>query len=54
MTWKPEVDELESRKRLAEQMGGPEGVARRRKQGILSIPEIPGLFCANLSRRRNR
>jgi len=34
MTWKPEVDELEFRKRLGEQMGGPE-----RKQGKLTVRE---------------
>jgi acetyl-CoA carboxylase carboxyltransferase component len=39
MTWEPEVEELEYRKRLAEQMGGPEGVARQRKQGKLTVRE---------------
>jgi len=39
MTWEPEVEEMEFRKRLAEQMGGPEGVSRQRRQGKLTVRE---------------
>jgi len=39
MTWQPEIDELERRKRLAEQMGGPEGIARQHKRGKLTVRE---------------
>ncbi|MBW2062866.1 MAG: hypothetical protein JRI95_15075 [Deltaproteobacteria bacterium] len=39
MTWRPEVDELEYRKHLAQQMGGPEGVARQHKRGKLDVRE---------------
>ncbi len=39
MTWEKEVKELEYRKQLAEQMGGPEGVARQRKRGKLTVRE---------------
>jgi acetyl-CoA carboxylase carboxyltransferase component len=39
MTWEPEVKQLEFRKRLAEQMGGTEGVARQHKQGKLTVRE---------------
>ncbi len=33
MTWQPEVDELERRRAMAAQMGGPEGVARQHANG---------------------
>ena len=39
MSWEKEVDELQKRKRLAEQMGGPEGVARQRARGKLTVRE---------------
>lgn len=44
MVWQPEIDELERRKQLAEQMGGEENVARQRAQGKLTVRErISGL-----------
>jgi len=39
MTWQKEVDELNKRKRLAEGMGGPEGIARQHDQGKLTVRE---------------
>src|SRR5262245_21193123 len=39
VSWQDEVDELELRKRLALQMGGPEGVARQRSRGKLTVRE---------------
>ncbi|MEE9435246.1 MAG: carboxyl transferase domain-containing protein, partial [Candidatus Adiutricales bacterium] len=39
MTWQPEVDEIKQRKKLAENMGGPEGIARQRKRGKLTVRE---------------
>ena len=39
MSWQDEVDELARRKRLAEQMGGPEGIARQRARGKLTVRE---------------
>ena len=39
MTWQKEVDEIKHRKKLAEQMGGPEGIERQRKRGKLTIRE---------------
>jgi len=39
MVWQPEIDELERRKHLAEQMGGEEGVARHHSQGKLTVRE---------------
>jgi acetyl-CoA carboxylase carboxyltransferase component len=39
MTWQEEVDDLKQRKRLAEQMGGPEGVERQHKRGKLTVRE---------------
>ncbi len=44
MSWDAEVEELEFRKRLAEQMGGPEGVARQRKQGKLTVRDRVALM----------
>ena len=35
MTWKPEVEELRTRRKMAEQMGGPEKVARQHSRGKL-------------------
>jgi len=32
VTWKPEIEELEHRKNLARQMGGPEGIARQKSR----------------------
>ena len=39
MSWQDEIDELARRKRLAEQMGGPEGIARQRSRGKLTVRE---------------
>ena len=39
MSWQDEVDELERRKRLAEQMGGADGIARQRARGKLTVRE---------------
>lgn len=39
MTWQPEIDELNRRKELAAEMGGPEGIARQRKRGKLTVRE---------------
>jgi len=39
MTWKTEIKELEHRKELARNMGGPEGIARQRKRGKLTVRE---------------
>ena len=39
MTWQPEVDEIERRRELAEQMGGPQAVERQHGRGLLTIRE---------------
>ena len=39
MSWKPEVDELKERQRLAQQMGGPERVRRQHEGGKLTVRE---------------
>jgi propionyl-CoA carboxylase beta chain len=39
MSWKPKIEELRARERLAEQMGGEERVARQRSQGKLTVRE---------------
>ena len=39
MSWQDEVDELRRREVMAEAMGGPEGVARQRRQGKLTARE---------------
>ena len=44
MVWKPEIEELEYRHRLAEKMGGKEGIERQHKRGKLTVRErIDGL-----------
>ncbi len=44
MSWQREVEELERRRELARQMGGPEGVARQHGRGKLTVRErIAGL-----------
>lgn len=44
MTWKPEVEELRRRRKLAEQMGGPDKVARQHGRGKLDArARIKGL-----------
>jgi len=42
MGWEPEIEELEKRRRLAEQMGGPEAVARYHAKGKLTARERIG------------
>ena len=44
MTWEPEVAELQHRLGLARGMGGPEGIARQRKRGKLTVRERIDLF----------
>ncbi len=39
MSWKPELEELERRRELAQEMGGPERVARAREAGRLTVRE---------------
>ena len=39
MVWQPEIDELNYRKHLAEQMGSDEGIERQRKRGKLTVHE---------------
>src|SRR5262245_10066875 len=44
MSWKPELDELERRRRLALELGGPDKAARHKAQGKLTVRErIAGL-----------
>lgn len=44
MVWQPEIEELEYRRKLAQQMGGEEGVARQHMRGKLTVRErIDGL-----------
>jgi methylmalonyl-CoA decarboxylase subunit alpha len=39
MTWKPEIDELGRRLAMAAELGGPEGIARQRSRGKLTVRE---------------
>jgi methylmalonyl-CoA decarboxylase subunit alpha len=39
MSWRPEIDEIERRKRLARELGGAEAVARQHQSGRLTIRE---------------
>src|SRR5271154_1943253 len=39
MSWKPEIDALRERERLARQMGGPDKVKRQREGGKLTVRE---------------
>jgi acetyl-CoA carboxylase carboxyltransferase component len=39
MSWKPEVEELERRRRLAAAMGGSDGIERQRRRGKLTVRE---------------
>ncbi len=39
MSWQKEIDELAQRQALAAQMGGPEGIARQRARGKLTVRE---------------
>ena len=44
MTWQPELDELDRRRQLAAEMGGPEGIARQRRRGKLTVRERMDAF----------
>lgn len=45
MTWKPELDDISRRRKLAENLGGAEKVARHRSNGKLTVRErIDGLL----------
>jgi acetyl-CoA carboxylase carboxyltransferase component len=39
MSWEPELEELDRRRELARQMGGPKGVERQHSQGKLTVRE---------------
>ncbi|MBI2764467.1 MAG: hypothetical protein HYX53_01000 [Chloroflexi bacterium] len=39
MSWQPEIEELQRRRELARRMGGPEGIARQRARGKLTVRE---------------
>ena len=39
MTWKPELDELRARERMAREMGGPDKVQRQHDGGRLTVRE---------------
>ncbi|MFL5625230.1 MAG: carboxyl transferase domain-containing protein, partial [Ktedonobacteraceae bacterium] len=39
MTWQPELDELQQRERMAQEMGGAEKVAKHHSQGRLTVRE---------------
>ena len=39
MSWEPEVEEIRRRHELAAGMGGPEGIARQRRRGKLTVRE---------------
>ena len=39
MAWQPEIDELNRRKKFAEQMGGEKGIKEQRKRGKLTVRE---------------
>ncbi len=39
MSWEKEVEEIKRRRSLADELGGPEGIARQRKRGKLTIRE---------------
>ncbi|HJN49608.1 MAG: carboxyl transferase domain-containing protein [Pseudomonadales bacterium] len=44
MVWQPEIEELEHRKKLAEQMGGEENIARHHARGKLTVRERLAVF----------
>jgi len=47
MSWKPELDDLERRRKLALELGGPDKVARHKGQGKLTVRErLAGLVDA--------
>ena len=39
MSWKSEVDEIERRRELAREMGGPEAVDKQHERGRLTVRE---------------
>jgi len=39
MSWQPEIDELQRRRRMAHEMGGDEGVRRQHEKGRLTVRE---------------
>ena len=39
MTWQRDIDELESRRHLAKQMGGAQGIAKQHSKGRLTARE---------------
>ncbi len=45
MSWKPEVDGIEERRRRAAELGGPEGVEKQHALGRLTIRERIAAFC---------
>ncbi|MGH7016645.1 MAG: carboxyl transferase domain-containing protein, partial [Caulobacteraceae bacterium] len=51
MSWEDEIEEIEERRRMALEMGGPERIARQRREGKLTVRERidglldPGSFC---------
>ena len=53
MTWKPELDDIAHRRKLAENLGGADKVARHRSNGKLTVRERidglvdPGSFAEN-------
>ncbi len=44
MSWQPEIDELEYRKKLALALGGPEKVKRHKDAGKLTVRERVDLY----------
>ena len=48
MSWKPEVDEIEARRKAAKSMGGPEAIERQHERGRLTVRErVAALVDAN-------
>ncbi len=45
MVWQPEIEELERRRKLAEQMGGEAGIAEQRRRGKLTVRERIDALC---------
>ena len=39
MSWLPEAEEIAQRRKWAEQLGGPEAIARQHAQGRLTVRE---------------
>src|SRR6476660_3934427 len=39
MVWEPEIEQIEARRRMAREMGGPERIADQRARGKLTIRE---------------